>query len=399
MWWKKVVFIFALLVSGFLGVMTARTQIAALDVVDSVQRDYDTALSSVDLHGIKVHSDTDIVNILLVGNDFREEAPGYSVGGLTDTMMIATLDMRHKNLKLTTLMRDMLVEIPGYGNNKLNSAFSRGGIELLYQTLAQNFNIRLDGYVAVSFDAFRRVVDDVGGVEVELTESEASYLNRTNYIKPKKYRTVKAGKNKLNGAQALGYCRIRKTVYTPNGLTDDYGRTWRQRNTISKIFDNVKKLPKSKWMDIAKDVLGSDVTTDLRNKQIFNYIKDVVMMGTTEIYQLQIPINPYFTSGLVDGVGSCLSIQREHQAAAMKQFIFQYDGKKGEFQYDPYAEEIEITEPPSQQPVQSQSTLQTDQPLKSQSASPSKRPPKSQSAASEQPVKSPTASPMDDDSE
>lgn len=259
-----------------------------------------------------------------MGNDYRKEN-GYSAAGLTDTMLIATLDMKHGTLKLTTLMRDMLVEIPDHGSNKLNSANSFGGIELLYKTIAQNFNIQLDGYVEVSFDAFKTIVNDVGGAEIELTESEAAYLNATNYIRPAKYRNVKAGKHTLNGAQALGYCRIRKYAkgiqpVTPTGQIDDYGRTWRQRNAITSIFNKVKKMPMSKWLDIAKDVLKKNVKTDLTNKQIINYIKDVVMMGTTTIHQLQIPVNPYFSGGNVPGVGSCLSIQKEYQADAINHY-------------------------------------------------------------------------------
>ena len=299
MWVKRVLYVVALIVSGALGFVAAKGQVAVLDTLDVVQRDYDTSLSKVDLSGIRVNSDDNIVNVLLVGNDYRKEN-GYSAAGLTDTMLIATLDMKHGTLKLTTLMRDMLVEIPDHGSNKLNSANSFGGIELLYKTIAQNFNIQLDGYVEVSFDAFKTIVNDVGGVEIELTESEAAYLNATNYIRPAKYRNVKAGKHTLNGAQALGYCRIRKYAkgiqpVTPTGQIDDYGRTWRQRNAITSIFNKVKKMPMSKWLDIAKDVLKKNVKTDLTNKQIINYIKDVVMMGTTTIHQLQIPVNPYFS--------------------------------------------------------------------------------------------------------
>lgn len=339
MWVKRILYCVSLIVSGILGFAAAKAQVEITDTFDVIERDYDTAFSQVDLSGIHVNSDNDIVNILLVGNDYRKEN-GYEAGGLTDTMMIATLDMKHKALKLTTLMRDMLVEIPGYGNNKLNSANSFGGIELLYKTIAQNFNIQLDGYVEVSFNAFRTVIDDVGGVEIELSDSEAAYLNATNYIRPAKYRTVKPGKQTLNGAQALGYCRIRKYAkgiqpVTPNGQIDDYGRTWRQRNTITSIFNKVKTLPKSKWLDIAKDVLGKNVKTDLSNKKIINYIKDVVWMGTTDIHQLQIPVNPYFSSGPVAGVGSCLSIQREYQADAINQFVFVYNGRDGEFEYSP----------------------------------------------------------------
>ena len=116
---------------------------------------------------------------------------------------------------------------------------------MLYKTIATNFNIELDGYVEVGFAAFTKIIDKVGGIELELTESEASYLNSTNYIRNKKSRNVKVGKQTLNGAQALGYCRIRKGgVTTINGLRDDYGRTWRPAHGRSDaVFNKIKKLP------------------------------------------------------------------------------------------------------------------------------------------------------------
>ena len=329
--WKKVLYFIGIVLCCSTGFLIAKTQATVTDSLDVIQKDYDTTLSTVDLKGIKVNSDSDIVNILLVGNDYREEA-GYGASGLTDTMLIATLDKKHNALKLTSLMRDQLVDIPGHGQNKLNAANSWGGIKLLYQTIAQNYNIKLDGYVEVSFQAFVRVVNDVGGVELELTQSEADYLNSTNYIRKKEYRNVKAGKQTLNGSQALGYCRIRKEGTTINGLRDDWGRTWRQRTTINAIFDKVKKLPMSEWLHICKDVLKY-VKTDLKNKQIIGYVKDVVFMGTTDIKQLQIPYPHTFGAGSVPGVGSCLTIDAAQQSAILKQFIFDYNGKK-EFEYN-----------------------------------------------------------------
>ena len=207
--WKKIILSLLIIISGAAGFFVAKAQVTFNNTLNHVNRDYDTALKNVDLSGIEVNSDDDIVNILVVGNDYRKEK-GYDASGLTDTMIIATMDMKHGMLKLTTLMRDMIVDIPGHDPNKLNSPNSFGGIPLLYKTIAQNFNIELDGYVEVGFDAFEKIVNSVGGVEAELTESEANYLNTTNYISKKKYRHVEVGKQKLNGNQALGYCRIRK---------------------------------------------------------------------------------------------------------------------------------------------------------------------------------------------
>lgn len=330
--WTKVIWGLCLAASVFAGFWIARTQI----VFSSVNRDTDNVLKDVELPEGSYHSDKKIVNVLIIGNDYRQEA-GYTSSGLPDSMMIGTLDKKHKTLKLTSLMRDQLVEIPGYGENKLNATFGFGedGVTLLYRTIAQNYNMKLDGYVELDFNAVKEVVNSVGGIEVELTESEANYLNTTNYIKPKKFRTVKVGKNKLNGAQALGYSRIRKTVYTPTGLTDDYGRTWRQRNVVNAVFSKVKGMSLSQLMDLAQTVLSQYVKTDLSSSDIIGYVKDVVLMGTTDIYQLQIPMEGYYTNDHNYGtLGDVLLPDLAANSEALNQFIFEYKGTPGqEFTY------------------------------------------------------------------
>lgn len=343
--WKKILVTLLLCISICAGFFVAKAQVTFNNTLNHMNRDYDTALKNVDLSGIKVNSDENVVNILIVGNDFREEKY-YDASGLTDTMIIATMDKKHKNLKLTSLMRDMLVDIPDHGSNKLNAANSFGGIELLYKTIAQNFNIELDGYVEVGFDAFEKIVNAVGGVEVDLTESEASYLNTTNYISKKRFRNVVVGKQKLNGNQALGYCRIRKNgVKTITGLMDDYGRTWRQRTIISGVFSKIKSLSLPQCLELANDILGEYVTTDLTNDAIIGYMKDVIFLGTTEVSQLQIPIGGYFRSSykgeysvgdvliLTDGTSSERNLASN--AEALNKFIFEYDGKEP-FSYGEY---------------------------------------------------------------
>lgn len=334
--WKKIVFGFLMVISVLAGFLAAKAQVTFYDSLNRVHRDYDTVLENVDLNGIKVNSDNDIVNILVVGNDYRKEK-NYTASGLTDTMIIVTMDLKHGTLKMASLMRDNYVEIPGYGYNKLNAANSFGGIELLYKTIATNFNIEIDGYVEVGFKAFTDVVDAVGGVEVELTESEAEYLNTTNYIRDKNSRNVKVGKQTLNGAQALGYCRIRKKGTTINGLRDDYGRTWRQRTVIKAVFDKIKSFPMTEWLGIANKVLDN-IKTDLTNEKIISYATDAITMGTTDIHQLQVPLEGYYRSSesgefsvgdclvMTDGINSTLSPAAN--AEALNNFIFKYNGKQ-----------------------------------------------------------------------
>lgn len=86
---------------------------------------------------------------------------------------------------------------------------------------------------------------------------------------------------------------IGKPVKTVTGLADDYGRTWRQRTVITALFDKMKSQPLSKWMEVADKVL-ENVRTDLDNDTILKYMKDAVMMGTTQIHQMQIPDNGYY---------------------------------------------------------------------------------------------------------
>ena len=343
---KNIFMLVLLIISGTAGFFAAKAQVAFNYTLNHVERDYNSKLSTVDLSGIKVKSDDDIVNILFTGNDAREEKYYTNEQGLRDVIMIATMDKKHGILKLTSLMRDTWVYIPAaekYG--RINSATNyEGKYKSLYKTIAQNFNIKLEGFVEVDFNAFKKVIDALGGVEVELTDTEVRYLSQTNYIQKKKFRKgLVVGKQTLNGEQALGYCRIRKgkdiigePVVTVSGLTDDYGRTWRQRAVISSAFEKLKTMPISSWYDIANKVL-EDVVTDLDNEQIIGYMKDVALMGTMEIHQLQIPQEPYFywdsSTGLVltDGISSESNTAKN--AEIMQKFIFDYDGE-GDFEAD-----------------------------------------------------------------
>ena len=350
--WKKIVMSFLILVSAGVGFGAAKLQITVNHSLAHINRDIDTSLKTMDLEGIEVHSDDEIVNLLLIGDDYRTY-DGSTSPGLTDVIMIATMDKKHGTLKLSSIMRDTLVEVAGQDKYmKINASGSKqyGGVKNLYKTIALNFNIKVDGYAKVGFDAFRKVVDAVGGVDVELTETEVKYLNQTNYIRGKENRNLKVGKQHLNGRQALGYVRIRKgidvigtPVVTANGLIDDPGRTWRQRTVLSSVFDKMKTQPLSKWTKVLDEVL-EDVTTDLDDKTILNYMKDVITMGTTEIKQFRIPMDNYFYDdrknefpdaqgwSLVPTAKNTRSYDPTENAEALRQFIFDYNGK-GEYEY------------------------------------------------------------------
>lgn len=259
----------------------------------------------------------DVVNILLVGSDH-----GAIKGdnGRSDSIMIGTVNFKTKELKLTSLMRDMYVEIPGHGHDKLNSAYAYGGVELLYKTIATNFGIKIDNYCVVDFKTFENVINRVGGVEISLEEKEASYLNTTNYISKKKYRNVKVGKQILNGNQALGYARVRYVVSKKYG-DGDFGRTGRQRAVLQAALDKLLQQSVTDIADIALDSL-KDVSTDMSAKYLKSLVLKVVKMGTTEIDQMRIPLEGSYKMGRAQHNMFVFFINFDVNKAALEYFLF-----------------------------------------------------------------------------
>ena len=328
---KKVFFVIGIIASLVGGSATATVVHKSDEMLGLINYDSENILDDVDLSKYKLDKDTEVVNILLVGADKNADEHGKKTAERrSDSMMIATIDVKHNKLKITSLMRDIRVDIPGYGSNKLNAAYSFGGIKLLYSTIAQNFGIQMDGYAEVNFDAFVNVIDEIGGVTLKLTESEAKNLNNTNYIKRKKNRNLKVGKQTLNGYQALGYCRIRHGkkqadgrypgVYTASGKGDDYGRTERQRMTIDAILKKVKTKSPGELLDLASVVLPN-IKTDISKEMIYTYMMTVIQMGTTELHQFVVPISNGYHTERINGQDS-LVIDLEANKTALKNFIF-----------------------------------------------------------------------------
>lgn len=326
----RVFLVIGILLSMTAGSVLAYVKYTSDSMLGLMNFDKSGTVADMDLSQYKLDSDTDVVNVLLVGADKNNDEQNKNVERRSDSMMIATLDVKHSKLKITSLMRDMYVDIPGYGGNKLNAAYSFGGIKLLYKTLAQNFGIKMDGYVEVNFDAFVNVIDELGGVEVNLTKSEAVNLRQTNYIKRRKYRAVKEGKQIFNGYQALGYCRIRHGkrqpnghypgVYTASGKGDDYGRTERQRLTIQAILKKVKQLSPEELIKLAQ-VIMPNVKTDISKDKIYSYLMAAFRMGTTKLNQFSLPIEGGYSSQFIRGQ-QCLVPDLEANKAALKKFIF-----------------------------------------------------------------------------
>ncbi len=257
-----------------------------------------------------------ITNILLLGEEAIDSGSGR---GRTDIMMIATMNTRDKSFKLTSLMRDTLVQIPGNKDNKLNAAYEAGGIPLLYETIELNFDVKLDGYVLVGFDDFENVINKLGGVRITLTGAEARYLNTTNYISKPEYRNVVEGSQVLNGNQALGYCRVRY-VATGDNQINDFGRTSRQRVVLNAIFDQYKSKSLPELVLLLNEILPM-ITTDIKKADFDTYLRTALSLGVSEIQNLRIPADHTFDEGYVRKM-SVLIPNIQENVSILHEFIF-----------------------------------------------------------------------------
>jgi LCP family protein required for cell wall assembly len=236
-----------------------------------------------------------ISNILLIGMETFDGAEN------TDTMIVASIDSENKVIKLTSLMRDLYVKIPGHSNAKLNSAYAKGGIGELYATIEKNFGITLDGYALVDFNDFEQVIDYIGGIDVSLTQKEANYLNSTNYISNPAYRNVVAGTQHMNGNQVLGYCRVRKVPTETEH--DDFGRTQRQRGVLEKIFEKMKSKNIIQLGIIMNNILSNiNIKTDITKSEYKAYLQQAAYLKKSDIRTLRIPSDNNYTNESYSGL-------------------------------------------------------------------------------------------------
>lgn len=251
-----------------------------------------------------------VYNILLLGLDTTEGKR------LSDTLMIATLDTRSNEVKLTSVMRDILVSIPGHNPNKLNTPYQTGGIALLYQVFEESFKIKLDGYVAVDYFALVDAVDALGGVELFISKDEAEFLNTSNYIEDEASRNLLAGqKQQVNGYQFVGYCRQRWTT-----ADADFGRTKRQRYALNALYEKFRTSSIDKILAAMEDVLPY-VTTDIKFTEMVSLATQAVKAGLGEMEQSRIPLNNAHTAAKYKGM-SVLDIDFEANTKALHEFIF-----------------------------------------------------------------------------
>lgn len=264
-------------------------------------------------------SGKDIINVLVVGQSGRKgeeaEAARYA-----DTAMLFTVNKNTKTLTMTSFLRDAWVKLPDFtdasgrtykcGTNRINTAYALGyqwgdtggAMQMMNETIYNNFGVEVDYNIEVDFEGFIAVIDSIGGVEIEIDQAEADYLNKDDlYV----YEDVEAGKVKMNGMTALSYARMRKA----SGDGDsDIKRTARQRNLIVALLKQVSGMSFDELRWSARYAM-TFVTTNMTKSNITTLLWEILpLLPDLEIASGTCPVQDTYWGEIVDFGGTPASV-------------------------------------------------------------------------------------------
>ena len=260
-------------------------------------------------------------NIALYGVDSRENLDV----GQSDTIMVCSINKDTKEVKLASVYRDTYLETGdgSYNFRKATDVYGIYGVERSIQMLNENLDLDISDFLTVNMNVVAEVVNDIGGVDIDVREDEINFLNGYQNegseitgleIVP----VTSAGMQTLNGLQALSYCRIRYTEAIDSeheGL--DYERTYRQRKVLEQILEKVKKMDPITITNIVKDVMGQ-VSTSLSTTEILNLAKDVASYSLTDTTGF--PFEKQ--TGDVDAGDCVIPVNLAQNVTELHQFLF-----------------------------------------------------------------------------
>jgi len=267
-----------------------------------------------------------ITNILLVGTDGEY----VEKGNRSDSVMLVTIDSNKKDIKISSIARDTYVDIPGYSTEKLTHAYAYEGIDLLKEVFKVNFDLDIDKYIAVNFISFMDIMDELGGVEVNIAEKDIDEVNKYidacyGYYNNKKDEVDKeyitrAGVQKLNGYQALAFSRIRYT-------DDAFARDNRHRDVAESVYKEFLKKGPEDYKRCA-DILLDNTKTNISPMEMLNLGYTVFNINDKKIDQLQFPLEEYRNGHIISKEkGWVLEWDKEENLKAWHEFIYGEDNK------------------------------------------------------------------------
>jgi LCP family protein required for cell wall assembly len=289
---KIVLWIFGIIAVSFIGTYAylnfQLNKIAKVDIPKSN--------AELDISNDAANLDSGITNIALFGVDSRDS----SDTGRSDSIMVLSIDKVHNKIKISSVMRDTYVKVAGHGMTKITHAYAYGGPTLAIKTLNSNFDLNIRNYATVNFEGMAKIIDSLGGVQVDVKSNEVHYLNLDlDEIAKLDHSSLKhvtsKGLQNLNGVQAVAYSRIRMTG---NG---DFERTDRQRTVLTALLEKVKAGGAIKFPGMVSSILP-DTTTSFGQLDILALGTSVLTSNMSNIDQVRFPVDGYCKGETIGGV-------------------------------------------------------------------------------------------------
>ncbi|WP_144567432.1 LCP family protein [Neobacillus bataviensis] len=299
--WPSILLVCLLLIGGVTGYAYYQYKQGVNQSLKDINTDQKEANVDYDFKGQKdQYGDT---NVLLLGSDARGNEKSRA-----DTIMILHYNQDKGTFKLTSIMRDSYVAIPGHAKHKINSAFARGGPELMRQTIKQNFDIDLQYYAIVNFQGFVQLIDEVfpNGVEINVEKEMSEYVDTP----------LEPGLQRLNGKQMLSFVRFR------HDAVGDFGRVERQQIAIKAIKEQLSGVKTIARLPKLIGVVTPYINTNMPTTDGVFMGKEF-LSGDQNIETLRIPIDNSYTDQRISGEGAVLDIDVEKNKEALHQFITQ----------------------------------------------------------------------------
>lgn len=260
-------------------------------------------------------------NIALFGVDSRTGKLGK--GNRSDTIMIASINQDTGDVKLVSVYRDTYLNLGTDAYNKANAAYAKGGPEQAINMLNMCFDLNIQEYVTVGFDALIETIDALGGIQIDVHENEIEHLNNyqrsmfsedeNDALNENIVKVTKPGLQTLNGLQATAYCRIRY-------VGDDFGRAERQRKVLLACLDKAKQANPATLVEILNKVL-EHVYTNIGVEEMASVLKDVASYEV--VAQDGIPFESARKTGTVGKKGSCvIPVDLAENVKMLHEFLF-----------------------------------------------------------------------------
>lgn len=249
------------------------------DLSDSEKKAFEDADSKIkdNLDNSKTWRSNDVMNIALLGIDYGDEKYPY---GRSDAMIILSINKAVKKINVISLSRTVYSAIPGYQNTRMNHAHGYAGAPLALKTIELNYKFAIDNYISCGFDSFMKIIDILGGVDIDLSQAEVDALKKR---RPDLFE--KAGRYTLDGDAALRYARLRY-------IDSDQNRTGRQRKVVMSIMKKMKNISFSQATEIIDKVLPL-VSTDFKKSEIMYQIVSAIKYLKWDTHQYFMPSKTY----------------------------------------------------------------------------------------------------------